>query len=629
MDSTIARMREAALVAVCVLGWTLACAREGDVTVESRFVAFGFDDGRASDFAWVAPLFSKHGVHATFNIINGPHATTPDYVRKVNRLIELGHEIGDHTILHRTYMYVHPFFNGQAEQGYVGGEANRGFPSNDEMRRDHGEGRNVFGVPLSQRLKDSRMYYFGRIGLSDPETKTWGALTDADCQALRSYYSVWGDEGLDYLDKLSARYCGTTGSSKDPASWNGQEFTKGIFAGCKTTATHEIWDRMVEIQQRWYTDHYGLDAPPTNWSFPGGAHSPDLLYPRGGKRYFDRECTILANHYGKCLSTRTGKSRSWADLLRASGIKTVSDSSYEGRMDGAIRRSILVQLPLNAHLSRDDSVCRLAYFDKVSFAPRREYDPKAEPLASSSNWLRTMYEADPTFKRGIDTLVRQSSRGRIAFGLNDSLDTFTWRLFFDLFLQFCRKADIEAVSMKEAYEIAFKTPVMKGNLFRNAAMRRTVLEVIGAKNSPTQPDGWTAGKVETTKALGARPINALVLEGATRSELFLFGVPLGKLELTFAALKGSGPSKLTVRKIRNIDRYLDAKACPVIGEIAIDDGTAWKRYGTTLLLEDVPRLSAPSTASPTCDGLDNKVCGLVFELEGQGAKFALPSLTKP
>jgi peptidoglycan/xylan/chitin deacetylase (PgdA/CDA1 family) len=52
--------------------------------------------------------FTKYGVHATFNIINTAGHAKPDYVAKVNKLIAEGHEIGDHTVLHNTFMYEQP-----------------------------------------------------------------------------------------------------------------------------------------------------------------------------------------------------------------------------------------------------------------------------------------------------------------------------------------------------------------------------------------------------------------------------------------------------------------------------------------------------------------------------------------
>jgi len=125
----------------------------------------------------------------------------------------------------------------------------------------------------------------------------------------------------------------------------------------------------------------------------------------------------------------------------------------------------------------------------------------------------------------------------------------------------------------------------------------------------------------------AGPQKALVLDGTNKSLYFLFGVPLGNLDFSCLAIKGSGPSKLTIKKIRNVDPYLRTEECPVLKEIVIDNEKTWKEYRASLFLEDAPRLESPSALSPTCDGWDNKICGLVFVLEGKETRFAAPSLT--
>jgi hypothetical protein len=117
-----------------------------------------------------------------------------------------------------------------------------------------------------------------------------------------------------------------------------------------------------------------------------------------------------------------------------------------------------------------------------------------------------------------------------------------------------------------------------------------------------------------------------MLDGKGKSEFFLFGVPLGDLDFSFSAMKGLGNSRLTIKKVRNIDPYLKSDECPVLKEIVIDNEKTWKEYRTRLFLEDAPRLPSPSVLSPTCDGLDNKICGLVFVLEGEKARLAAPNL---
>lgn len=585
--------------------------------MEKRCVAFGFDDGRPSDFAWVAPLFTRHGARATFNIINAPEHALPSYVAQVNRLLADGHEIGDHTVLHHTYMYELPCCDGRTT------------PSNDDLRRDRGDGCNAFHSPLDERIRDSSSQSYPFIGLEHPEEVTWGSLTDGDCDLIRQYYGIWGcaeahGSLLVYLDELSARYCGTEGESKDPGSWNGVEFTRGIFAGCRTTSNHEIWERLLDIQQRWYTDNFHMAAPPTNWSQPGGERCPCLLYYRDGHRYADRECTIPGHHYGKLVSTRTGHRRSWADLLRGRGYATVSDSIYESQNDGSLRRNILVGFHWNAHHSKDDLVCREPALDRLWFVPSRLENPAQAPLAGSSDWLKTIYETDADFKEGIDGLVRQCAEGRIPMGLCESIDTFGARLVYDLYLQFCRKAGIASITLREAFDLAFRHPVTTGNLFGNPRMARTVEAVIGAVNAPPAPDGWSDGAVEETAYRG-RALRALALDGIARADYLLYGVPPVKLTFSFLASSGTGASTVTVRVLRNIDPCHCADAGPVLATLAIAD-RGWHTYNMPLVLKDAPRLPRPTALSPTCDGLDEKICGLAFILTGEGLRFAMPEL---
>lgn len=577
-----------------------------------RFAAFSFDDGRPSDFAWVAPLFTRYGACATFNIINAPEHAQPHYMQQVNGLIADGHEIGDHTMLHHTYMYEQPLCDGRTT------------PTNNDLRGDRGDGRNVFNSPLNQRVMDASVQSFNQIGIAD--NSTWETLTDEDCRKIRSYYGVWGHSGiLAYLDELSAHYCSTAGSSKDTDSWNGTVFTKGIFAGCRTTCNHEIWERLLNIQQRWYTDHFQLDTPPTNWSQPGGERCPCLLYYHDGKRYFDPACTILANHYGKLTSSRTGQRRSWADLLKARGYLTVSDSIFESQLDGSRYRSIMAGFHYNAHYSKDDIVCREPAFERLWFVPAEVDGPEQQPLAGSTDWLKTIYETEENFKQGIDNLVQQCANGRIPMGLYDSIDTFGARLVYELYLQFCQKAGIASVTFREAYELAFKRPVTEGNFFRNPDMGRTVFSVIGAANAPEAPDGWTAGQVEDIMLPDGKHTRALALAGTNCAEYYVYGIPPGTLEFEFLAHKGSGEAKLTVKAVRNIDPCHQAETCPVLAEIIIDRED-WHGYHTRFTVEDAPRLPHPSELSPTCDGLDHKICGLAFILEGAGTRFAAPNL---
>jgi hypothetical protein len=253
--------------------------------------------------------------------------------------------------------------------------------------------------------------------------------------------------------------------------------------------------------------------------------------------------------------------------------------------------------------------------------------PQTRAPGELQDWLKTIYEVDANFKRETDKIIQNCASGRIVLGLNDSVDEFSHRLVYGLCLEFCRKANIQAISMREAYEIAYTRPVIAGNLFRNPNMERTVYKVIGAKNAPEAPDGWTGARVEEIGPPVPGSSKALVVDGRGQAVYFVFGVPPGNLDFCFLARRGVRASKLTVKAVRNVDPYLKADGCPVLAEIAIDSEKTWKEYRTRLVVEDAPRLARPSKLSPTCDGLDNKVCGLVFVLEGENTRLAAPKLT--
>jgi len=251
--------------------------------------------------------------------------------------------------------------------------------------------------------------------------------------------------------------------------------------------------------------------------------------------------------------------------------------------------------------------------------------PDWEPLAGSTDWLKTIYETEDNFKQGIDNLVQQCASGRIAMGLYDSIDTFGARLVYEVYLQFCQRAGITSITMREAYDISFKQPVTEGNLFHNSEMERTVFSVISASNAPEAPDGWSAGRVEEIALPDGSSARALAITGTDRAEYFVFGIPLGTLDFRFFARKESGESTLTVKAVRNIDPCHQAETCPVLAEIAIDHEDMME-YHTQFVVEDAPKLPYPSELSPTCDGLDQKICGLAFILEGEGTRFAVPNL---
>lgn len=117
------------------------------------YLAIGFDDFRITDFSRVIPLFEKYGFKATFNKITLNSKTTWIEKLQIRRVLLGGHEIGDHTIMHSKFIFDEPMFNGQNPEHPEGEQIP--FPTNEQISQDRGDGRNVFGIPLSQTMAET------------------------------------------------------------------------------------------------------------------------------------------------------------------------------------------------------------------------------------------------------------------------------------------------------------------------------------------------------------------------------------------------------------------------------------------------------------------------------------------
>lgn len=142
----------------------------GDFGGGRRYVAIGFDDFRITDFSRIIPLFEKYGFKATFNKIIWN--SKPTWIEKlqIKRVLLGGHEIGDHTIMHSKYIFDEPMFNGQNPENPEGGQFP--FPTDEQMSKDRGDGKNVFGIPLTQTMAETFRNPFWRPQVD--EKTTWG-----------------------------------------------------------------------------------------------------------------------------------------------------------------------------------------------------------------------------------------------------------------------------------------------------------------------------------------------------------------------------------------------------------------------------------------------------------------------
>lgn len=108
----------------------------GELTPEKRFVSLGFDDFRTSDFSLIIPILNKYDAKAEFNRIHFSADVTEQDRERIQILIDGGHELGDHTWRHFSFIFDEPLFNGQDPDCLDGNQVP--FPSNSQLRDNTG-----------------------------------------------------------------------------------------------------------------------------------------------------------------------------------------------------------------------------------------------------------------------------------------------------------------------------------------------------------------------------------------------------------------------------------------------------------------------------------------------------------
>lgn len=552
----------------------------------------------------VIPMFNAYGAHATFNkISNSIDLSDNDYLQ-IDMVLENGNELGDHTWYHCNYIYNDPLFNGQDPAHPEGGQ--KPFPTNEQMRNDYGDGKNAFGFSLSEscdaQLSDWNNY--DRIWTAFDTA--WGDLTDEECQYIREYFSIICDNSgmLDTWDELSNLYLGTSGSSKGSWSEEYQCYMGGIFTGCKTSANHEVWERILQITSEYYESNCGVR--PVTWSYPGSISSPFIFF-KDGKYYYDEDCTILYNYLAKMPSSLytdedgSAKMRSWCDVLCDQGYMITHDTMYPSRSDGLERPMMSKQLIYNASLSRENALVfstnRSISYNDIAVA----YDENFFDNTSNKSRAAQMYDDGGAFYTFIESVRRNTSNGMVHGEVIDSVDSASERIFLKEVLEYCQKTDVRVVSKKEAYEICFDRLVESGNLIYNATFRNTAKEFMpDAENVPDNPDGYTGNcrvEIENNNRV-------LVTDGTT--EYLHYGIPLGNI-LYSAMIKGNG--YIRIYSIKNSDSVkLDSEELDLLGEITVSSDT-WSHYDLPFFIEDNPE----TDFEQVCNGWGNKIMGIKIE----------------
>lgn len=570
---------------------------------ENRYMSIGFDDFRDSDFSMVIPLLKKYNSFATFNRIGNSATLDEDDLDRIENVLSNGNELGDHTWFHCNYIYSDPMFNGQNPDSLDGHQTP--FPSNEQMRDDRGDGKNAFGFdleePVDEKLSDWNNYKRQWTAFEIE----WGGLTDEQCQIIRESFSVmFGDEELiQTLDELSNTYLGTSGNSK--GSWDEatQTYTGGIFSGCKTSANYEIWERVAEVTKEFYREELQYEV--LTWSWPGSIPSP-FKFEKGGKYYYDEDCTKLYNYLAKMPSSlyidKYGreKERSWVDVLRENGYLIAHDTVYPARNDGTELTMMSKQLIYNAPYSRKDALI-YGTNRSVSYSEiESQYEEPFFDVDCPKTYAAQMYEAGGSYYNFIESIRQNTSNGMVHGEVIDSSDTYSMEVFLEAALQYCEATNVEVVSKIQAYDICFESEQKReGNLVYNPWLRNTAKEfLMNAENVPSNPDGYTGNcRVE----MDNDNIPTLITEGKT---IYLhYGIPIGEI-LYKAAVKGKGNIKIYAIKNRDTIELEETKL-ELLSEIEINS-SAFQLYETEFLIKNNPE----TEYEQRWEGLGDKIMGI-------------------
>ncbi len=629
----------AAALAAAILSRHLKRAAADCRAYRERIVAIGFDDFRASDFSLVHPLFKAYGATATFNC----PPSKPDFDDALRgRLAALeadGNEIGDHTWFHWNNLFDDPLSNGQDPAHPEGGQTP--FPSNAQMRDDRGDGKNVFGFPLTDsvdvQLSDFWNYGDQRWTAFD---NTWGALTDEQCQKIRNYYAIYGNPCgfLDVFDTLSNRYLGTKGRSR--GSWDASQncYTGGVFTGCRTSANHEIWERVLQFTRAAYRAQHRKDFRFDTWSWPGAYNSP-FFFRKNGVLYHDAACTQRANALARFPSSLRKDAeghplaRSWTEALRSEGYVTTHDMTYPGRRDryavsdaermlypaddeGAGVAMMRHQMFFNAAFSRRDALAysteRSVSYEKIDKEYPASFFTNAEHVAAQ------MYDDGRSYRAFVEATRHDTARGLVHGEVIDSVDNASERAFLDQALAYCRHAGIRVITKREAFHRCFDRPLLYGNLIRNPRFENTAAAFLpDALTMPANPDGYE-GACRVVEDAGVR---TLVTEGSVTN--VLYGVPPGKLVFS-ACSRGGGVIALDA--VKNATPW-HGGTLERLGSLVVKSEDGFSEAKTSFVVPDNPE----TAYEQRCEGLGDKIMALRITfpagLEIRSVRLERPSLT--
>lgn len=578
-------------------------------------MSVGFDDFRDADFSIYMPLFEKYGFKSTFDRVarlsnlNDVDELTNTYKIQIDNLIKGRHELGDHSWYHYHFPFTEALFNGQDPNNLDGNQTP--YPTNDMMRLDRGDGKNVFGIALTTPVSTT-------INYQGPSIDTaWGSLSDSECQTIRNWFSVMKDTNTNLilaLDALSNRFLGTSGSSRDSWDNDTQQYTGGIFTGCKTSANHEIWERILTVTQMYYREVCGINYNIKTWSLPGSKYSY-CWFEHDGKKYYDAGFTQLVNYTAKFESSTlknpdgSNKVRSWNDCLREFGYTVTHDTLFPGKVDGSMPsfKVIRRQLLLNSKGRRTDALLFSSNASKNFSYEDAGADYPETGMTGTTTLAEQMYDntAKPAFHNFIEAARRNMANGVVDVETTDSFSTYSMRVFYEGLLKYCKATGVELLTRQEAYDLCFNHELRYGNLVYNPNLRNTAKEFMpNATTVPSNPDGYE-GNCSVSYEEDGTPV--LVTSGGENSNTNYahYGIPYGTLRFK-AKVKGTGT--ISIGYIRNNTNYdLSEMTFPYIE--SVNSSSEFTEVTIPFEVKDVPR----GQYDQIYEGYGDKIVGVLIQ----------------
>lgn len=483
----------------------------------------------------------RNGFNGTFNYVFKVKPSIADKVA-FKALKIAGMEVGNHTLFHVKFPYYSPLFNGQDPKNMEGGQLP--FPSNEELKDDRGDGKNVFG-----KIIDEAVSFQSGFSIK----KKWSELTDEECQLIRDFFSVYKNRRIaKALDVLSNKYLGTSGRSYK--SYNGYEYTGGIFTGCKTSENHEIWERIIEIQKLYAKDYFGIQM--TVWSMPGSDNA-NLYFENKGKYYYDRLLQKPANDSSVFYSSFKQQNRSWTDVLSQNGYVVKHDSMYRGRADGECSTESKHILFYNKQFHRsvleypiERSVCYKWNFccEKINNNKDILKTPK-DLFDGKENGINEYYQTVESIRKGI-------AQGLICGSVWDSSMMWGERFFWESLVEFCKKNSIQIISETEAYIKSLGNSFTANtNLILNS-MYHNSLDIFESSLQAYNPDGFSGDCISVDEE---DAYNRVMRVDGT-AEYKVYGIVNGDYEYS---VSGFGSGEISIYLIKDND-LLDCSSNNII-----------------------------------------------------------------